>query len=315
MIYLLVWENYFRNNLINNWKNAFIQKYSELNIFHIKSVLDYDLNFYNQNLLSSWFFSQKSLFIIDDFPFTTWETDQNIIKMQDYFLNIFDKVWEDNIVIFNNIWVDKRSKLYKKISTIWEIKDFNIVDENDLKQKVLSVFKDKISQNALNEIIKLKWLNFWIIVNEIQKLSILTDYIEIEHIKNITNNTENSIFEIINHILNLELKEAITKLSNLSWFLDNPYLLYNMLVSNFRLYFYIFKLKNLNYNTNNIKEILNLWNRWFLVEKNYKISFKKFNLFYEKLISIDSNMKTWKLLWNNNDEFLYELEKTIFYTK
>ena len=88
-----------------------------------------------------------------------------------------------------------------------------------------------------------------------------------------------------------------------------------MLVSNFRLYFYIFKLKNLNYNTNNIKEILNLWNRWFLVEKNYKISFQKFNLFYEKLILIDSNMKTWKLLWNNNDEFLYELEKTIFYTK
>ena len=37
-----------------------------------------------------------------------------------------------------------------------EIKDFNIVDENDLKQKVLSVFKDKISQNVLNEIIKLK---------------------------------------------------------------------------------------------------------------------------------------------------------------
>jgi DNA polymerase III delta subunit len=60
----------------------------------------------------------------------------------------------------------------------------------------------------------------------------------------VNSNIDENIFEIINDILNLETKKAIFKLRELSESLDNPFLLYNMILSNLRLYFYIFSLKN-----------------------------------------------------------------------
>jgi DNA polymerase III delta subunit len=70
MIYLFFGEKHFRDRSINSWKGAFKEKYNELNIFHIKNYLDYDFSFYAQNFLSNSFFSDKNLFIIDDFPFS-----------------------------------------------------------------------------------------------------------------------------------------------------------------------------------------------------------------------------------------------------
>jgi len=70
-------------------------------------------------LLSNGLFSTKNLFIIDDFPFSSDdENPQNILKMQEYFLDIFPRVNTENIVVFNNLKADKRSKLYKKIKEL-----------------------------------------------------------------------------------------------------------------------------------------------------------------------------------------------------
>jgi len=59
----------------------------------------------------------------------------------------------------------------------------------------------------------------------------------------VSKDIEENIFEIILDLLNLETKKSILKLRELANFLDNPYLLYNSLASNLRVYFYIFKLK------------------------------------------------------------------------
>ena len=76
MIYLFYWENFFRQKLVNTWKESFEKKFSDLNIIHVKNIADYDINFYNQNLLSTGFFATKSLFIIDDFPINIWEEEK-----------------------------------------------------------------------------------------------------------------------------------------------------------------------------------------------------------------------------------------------
>lgn len=311
MIYLFFWEKHFRDKLINSWKNSFAEKYSDLNIFHVKNTLDYDFNFYSQNLLWGSFFASKKLFIIDDFSFKIWEKDDNILKYEEFFLNILDKVWDENIVVFNNENADKRSKLFKKIEKIWEIKDFSIKDNLELKEKLRQVYGEKVSLQAINKIIELKWESFLAIENEFEKLFLTKDFVDVWDLSEVLPSVEQNIFDIINLILNLDTKLAIKKLRELSQFLDNPFLLYNMIISNLRIYFYIFYLKNSWIQNNKISEVLNLWNRWFLVWKNYKISFEKFVKMYEKLLKIDEKLKTWKLLWSWNEEFMYEMEKSL----
>lgn len=310
MIYLFVWENYFRKKLITSWKASFAQKFSEHNIIHISNVFEYELSFFEQNLLSSGFFSEKNLFIIDDFPF--WSDEENnwdIQKIQEYFLQILPKVNADNIVVFNSQKADKRSKVYKEISKLWEIKDFVINDFNDLSTKLKEVYKDKVSSSALQKMIDLKWLNFWNITNEIEKLLIMKDYIDVQDIALVTKDLEESIFDIINDILSCETKKAIFKLRELSDSLDNPYFLYNSLAANLRVYFYIFTLKINWQNSTQVKDTLELGNRAFLVDKNYKIDKKKFISMYEKIAMIDGKMKSGKMIGNDPADMMYEVER------
>lgn len=312
MIYLFVWENYFRKKLLNTWKESFKTKFSEHNIIHISNVFDYDFSFFEQNLLSTWFFSEKNLFIIDDFPFAAdEENSENIVKLQEYFLNILPKIFVENIVVFNSLKVDKRSKLYKKILEIWEVKDFLINDEDSLQKKLKEVYGSQVSLSAINKMIELKWLNFSSISTEFDKILITKDFVDIWDLALITKDIEESIFEIINDLLNLETKKAILKLRELSLSLDNPYLLYNLLSSNLRVYFYMFKLKLLWKSSTEIKDILELWNRSFLVDKNYKIDKQKFLVIYEKVAWIDAKMKTWKLIWSENEDMIYEIERCL----
>lgn len=312
MIYLFVWENYFRKKLLSTWKASFALKFSEHNIIHISNVFDYDFSFFEQNLLSTWFFSEKNLFIIDDFPFAAdEENSENIVKLQEYFLNILPKNFAENIVVFNSLKVDKRSKLYKKILEIWEVKDFLINDEDSLQKKLKEVYGSQVSLSAINKMIELKWLNFSSISKEFDKILITKDFIEVEDLSLITKDIEESIFEIINDLLNLETKKSILKLRELSSSLDNPYLLYNSLSSNLRVYFYMFKLKLLWKSNTEIKDILELWNRSFLVDKSYKIDKQKFLDIYEKIAWIDTKMKTWKLIWSENEDMMYELERCL----
>lgn len=312
MIYLFVWENYFRKKLLKSWKDAFSKKFSEHNIIHISNIFDYELSFFEQNLLWGWFFSEKNLFIIDDFPFwSDEENSENISKIQNYFLNIIPKINTENIVVLNNNKVDKRSKVYKEILKIWEIKDFTINDEKELFSKLQEIYSSKISKNALEKIIELKWLNFWNITWELDKILITKDFIEIDDLALITKDIEESIFDIINALLQNQRKTSILKFRELAEYLDNPYLLYNSLASNLRTYFYMFKLRLIWKSNSEIKEILNLWNREFLVDRIFKIDKIKLINIYERIASIDWKMKTWKMFWSENSDMIYEIERCL----
>jgi hypothetical protein len=83
------------------------------------------------------------------------------------------------------------------------------------------------------------------------------------------------------------------------------------LLANLRTSIYISKLKNLKTPTPEISNALNLWNRAFLVNKNNKISHKKLENLYISLINLDKKMKGWKLLWTEEKDFIFEVEKCI----
>lgn len=303
MIYLFLWENYFRKKQIKIWKEAFRKKYWDINITHVLNVSSFDINFYNQNLLWWSFFSDKKLFIIDDFFLNADDS------LKEYFLDLIDKIPSDYILVFNEEKVDKKEKLYKKIIEIWEIKDFSINNKESLQKYLLKEFNWKVNLNVINKLIELKWLNFLLISKEIEKILILKDKVEISDLKNISKDIEENIFELINFIMNDSIYLRIEKTRTMYNFLDNPYYFYSVLCSQLRLHFYIFLLKSKNIKSNDIKTILNLKNRWFLVDKNYKISFEKFKIIYNKLLNIDSKIKSWKIISNNPNDIIFEIEK------
>lgn len=312
MIYLFVWERYFRKKLLKTWKQSFATKFDENNIIHISSVFDYDLWFFEQNLLSTGLFSSKNLCIIDDFPFTSEEDGNDITKkIQAFFLEILPKINPENIIVFNQEKVDKRSKLYKEIQKSGEIKDFSISTEDDLLKKLQEVYREKASISIFKKMIQLKGINFSNIANELDKILITKEIIEEKDLAYISQDIDENIFEIINLYLGNQKKLALLKLRELSQSLDNPYFLYNSLASNLRVYFYIFKLKKLGKTVWEIKEILDLWNRAFLVGKEYKIHPEIFFKMYQKISSLDGKMKTWKLIGNQNQDMLYEIERSL----
>lgn len=310
MIYLFVWERYFRQKQLTVWKEGFQKKYDENNLIHIVNVLDYDISFFEQNLFWVSLFSSKNMLILDDFPFW-WEEKEgeSFDVLTQYFLENLKKVTDDHIVIFNSQKVDKRSKLYKEIVKIWEVKDFTLSDEADLKQKLEWVFWDIFERGVLDALVEKKWLNFSLIVGEIEKLLLTKERITMADLEHISKQTEESIFEIINDILQNNMWNAIKKLKLLSKSLDNPYYLYNSFASNMRFYAYIFTFKILGKTSSEIKNILPLGNRAFLVDRKYAIDPKKFVLLYQQIAALDGKMKTWNLIWNDGDNLLYEIEK------
>ena len=304
-IYLFTWNSDFLlNDAISKWKKQFSDKYWEINLSHYKDLNIVDKNILKSEALSTSFFSEKKLIIID----LNNDLDEDF---ENFLLSILDKKDENTIIIFNFLSPDKRKKFYKNLVKISEIKEFDIKDENDIKKIILSRFWNIIDNDAIDLIIKYKAKNIKKIFSEIEKLSIINNQIKKEDIeKNIVPELEESIFDIVNLLLNKEKIESIKRIDILLNEV-NIYQFYNSLLSNLRVTVYIQKLKKYNIPQSEIWKILNLWNRRFLIEKNYKIKYDELSKFFINLVKIDKKMKTWKLISSDEDSIRYEIEKNI----
>ncbi len=308
MINLFVGDNDFLiKQKINSWKKIFVEKYWELNLIHIKNFLDFWINEILNNLTTAWFLWEKKLIIIDKLPSNS---KNNSKELEEEITKILDKIPENNIVIFNSISPDKRSKFYKTlIKKADKIEEFYIKSEEDIFKLIEKKYKNKISRNWIYKIIKYKNKNFSKIILELEKLLIYYDYIDEKIIeKNIIPELEESIFILIDNILQKNIKLV---LENFKIIINhsNIYQFYNWILANLRNTIYIQKLKNLNISSSEIINKLKLWNKSFLVNKKYNLNFWNLKKLYFDLIEVEKKMKTWKLLWTTEKEFIFELEK------
>lgn len=319
MIYLFTGNSDFLvKQKVQNWKQQFISKYGEFNLLHIKNFDTVDNNFLTLNITSTSFLSEKKLVIIDiDQPTKSNDTDkiskneEQKNNKQDFLLILLNKVPDDNIILINTVNPDKRTKFYKTLIKIAKVEEFNIADNKELYSVISNKYQKKISNIAIETLISYKSWNLTKIISEIEKLLILFDYIDKkEVIENIVPELEESIFQIIDDLLNKNVIESIKKLNTI---LNdtNIYAFYNNLLANLRTNIYIYHLKNLWQNSAKIAEILNLWNKSFIITKNYKISYNELKRFYIRLLSLDKKMKLWKLIWTEESDFKFELENII----
>lgn len=305
MLYYYIWNSeYLIKEEVKAWKKKFLLKFWDFNLIEINNIDDIDNNFLGEILTSESFLSEKKLVLI------SLEEEKNEEK-NDFFISLLNKIPENNIILIYQVNPDKRSKIYKKLKEISQVKEFNIKDESDISNIIQKKYSNKISNQAITSIIKYKAWNIDKIISEINKILITKEYIEITDItQNIIPELEESIFQIIDSLLNLNKIETIDKINNILNY-TNIYAFYNNLLANLRTNIYILKLKDLWLNSNQITEKLQLWNRGFLVNKNYNIKFEQLKNLYIWLINIDKKMKTWKLIWTEEKDFKFELEKQI----
>jgi hypothetical protein len=74
------------------------------------------------------------------------------------------------------------------------------------------------------------------------------------------------------------------------------------------------KLKNEWRNSFEISQVLSLWNRSFLVNKNYAISYKQLSNLFVKLVDLDKKMKSGNMIWSEDNDFLFEIENVLIKT-
>lgn len=308
MIYLFTWNSdYLVMENVLNWKNQFIEKYGDFNLVHLKNINEMEFDTYSQHILSSSFLWEKKLVIID----LNSDLQEEVVE---FLYKILDKIPDSNILLFNYPSPDKRQKLYKELEKISEIKEYNATSENEVINVINNKFRNKISTSWLNLLIKYKSWNLNKIISELQKLLILKDYIdENDVVNNIIPELEENIFLLIDDLLNNNIISALKKI-DIILNDTNIYAFYNNLLANLRTSIYIIKLKQEKINSNNISQILSLWSRAFLINKNYKISYNRFKLLYIDLINLDKKMKSWKLIWTEEKDFRFELEKCLLKT-
>lgn len=281
-----------------------MEKYSDFNLLHIKDFSNLKTDFLASNMFWTSFLWEKKLIIID----LNNDIDSNL---SDFFINNLQNIPETNIVLFNYFEPDKRLKLYKEIDKQAIKKEFNQKDANDTYWIIQNKYSGKISAKAINLIISYKANNLEKIVQEIEKLLILHDFIDEKEItENIVPELEQSIFILIDDILNLKINYALENIKIITTQM-NIYAFYNNLLANLRTNVFISKLKNEKKPNLEINQILSLWNKSFLTNKNYKISYSKLKNLYINLIDLDKKMKSWKMLGSEDKDFLLEIENVL----
>ena len=304
MNYIFTWNSEFLiTEALNKWKKQFIEKYSDFNLIHLKEIKNLDKNILKDTILSGSLFSSEKKLIILDINNDIWD------ELEDFLIKNLEKKPQENIIILNYFLPDKRKKFWKNIKNISEIKEFNLENEEDTKKIINSKFSWKIDLEAINTIIKYKSNKINKIIPELEKLTITKDFItKIDIEENIVPELEESIFQIIDLVLNKQIPEAVDKI-NIILNETNIFAFYNNLLSNLRTSLFILKLKQEKKTQNEISKILDLWNRSFLIGKNYKINFHELKNLYINLVNIDKNLKTWKLVSNEEEDIKFEIEK------
>lgn len=317
MIYLFTWNSsYLLEKKVKSWKKAFLEKFWDFNLLHLRDLSWISQDFLAENLLSSPFLGDKKLVIIEDFFKKAKKSDENDNEeesgnLNDFFLWIFPRVPDDTILVLTSTSILKASKIYKFIKEHGKIEEFDIKDDIDLKENLEKIYPNSIDSRALDLIISYKAWDIYKIVNEIDKLHITNDFIDSKIIENfVIPELEQNIFPLLDDFLNLRKKWFFDKLEIILQ--RNSYFqFYWSFLSNLRFYVYVYKLKSDWYASRKIVEDLWLGNRWFLVDKNYAVSPEKLFKVFENIVELDLQMKSWDFVGSAEEDFKFELEKVL----
>lgn len=199
----------FINNKINEIKENL--KIEDISI--IKYTYDNNMDSIIEDANTKNLFGDKKLIIVENSTFIN-ESDKLDISPLETYLDNFNK---DTYLIFTLISesVDTRRKIFKKIKEVGNIIAYEKIDNKFFINYISDILKQnnkKMEPRLIEEFLNKVGYDLGNIKNELEKLFILTnnDKIEEEDIKSInTNNKEESLFSLIDSIVNKEISKSI----------------------------------------------------------------------------------------------------------
>lgn len=199
----------FINNKINEIKENL--KIEDISI--IKYTYDNNMDSIIEDANTKNLFGDKKLIIVENSTFIN-ESDKLDISPLETYLDNFNK---DTYLIFTLISesIDTRRKIFKKIKEVGNIIAYEKIDNKFFINYISDILKQnnkKMEPRLIEEFLNKVGYDLGNIKNELEKLFILTnnEKIEEEDIKSInTNNKEESLFSLIDSIVNKEISKSI----------------------------------------------------------------------------------------------------------
>ena len=174
-VFFFTWENvYTLRQELHKWKTAFVEKYWSDSLFVFNSE-NWDNWVVNQALYAWGLFVSKKLVILEGIPKESnqdwWIPQDKIDKFLVDFENNQKFLTADTIVAFVSSKPDKRTKLYKWLSSNAQLKEFPVYREAKVKTFIKENLSPlQISEEGLNYFLEKIWADLFRLSSEIEKL-------------------------------------------------------------------------------------------------------------------------------------------------
>ena len=297
------------------WKKNSQSKYGDFNVTQVDFENE-DLEKLLSEIVSPPFFGDRRIFFVKNFPPSAGKKNINN-KKTEKLLSILEDIPKENVVIFINSNPDRRTKFFKKITEISEIKKFGkktgvqLLDwiENEFKNKkakILPAAKNFLIQYCGEDQQKLqseirKLIHFFSTkkapISEIDIEKICIPYFEVinfEFSRAVQTGNFTNISKVLEKmvdagedaiaIFNRDLVTTLRQIIKIRDVIDK-----NIFKENSKVHPFVFQ---------NLRKTTSL------------LSLEKWKNIYQKILQIDINTKTGKLaIFENPKIFLLEIEK------
>ena len=295
----------FINKKINEIKENL--KIEDISI--IKYTYDNNMDSIIEDANTKNLFGDKKLIIVENSTFIN-ESDKLDISPLETYLDNFNK---DTYLIFTLISesVDTRRKIFKKIKEAGNIIAYEKIDNKFFINYISDILKQnnkKMEPRLIEEFLNKVGYDLGNIKNELEKLFILTnnEKIEEEDIKSInTNNKEESLFSLIDSIVNKEISKSIKLYRYFIGKNEEVIKIIAMLANKYRLIYQTKLLYQEGKNKYDISKILGVHNYAIslAITTSFKYTDSELIRILKELYNLDLDIKIGKV----NDKFALEM--------
>jgi len=311
------WENLvFLNRDLLKWISLFTEKHWDFNIsrFSLDNISKINIG---SELTTMPFLGSHRLIILEWFPSKATEKaeEQENKNFDEIILENLEKIPDNNILVFVESTPDKRKSLYKKLLETAQVKEYNNIEWEELRNYIRTRLIN-IDSNAISKLITYKNSSLNKIEAEIDKLHLfkMNDRVTEDDIRNyVIPEIEISIFELTDAISELNSMKGISALKTI---LDSNsiFQVFSVIISNLRNFLYINFLLEKWFKKDEIVSTLKI--HPFLVDKTRNVrNIWVLKALFANLLKIDKQSKTGELIWDGENALRLALEKEILNLK
>lgn len=286
---------------LDAWIDIFAKKYGEYNISRLDRENLEKTNI-QAELLTPVFLGEKRLIVLEGVPFSAAratdeeKSEESTSKTPDpelIILEALEHIPETTVVLFVSTEPDKRKALYKKLTAIATLKEYEKLEGNALREYIRKRLPH-MDVTALSRLIEYTGADINRIESEIDKLALYKQdgWITEGDIKTTVIPTiETSIFSLTDAVFLLDSSAAHRELMNILE-THNIHQVFTTLVSTLRTFLYAAKLLSLSYESSNVQSLLKIHPFAFEKMRKNMRNAQRIGMLFSEFVALDKRIKT-----------------------